>query len=62
MTEQQDQLTPLMCLQVCMISLAAVQISRINKVQRQKKESSHRGTAERKDSYWYPPFADFDDE
>ncbi|XP_036971776.1 tetraspanin-33 [Acanthopagrus latus] len=52
----------LLLLEVCMISLAAAQISRINKVQQQRKEISHRGTSERKDSYWYPPFADFDDE
>ncbi|XP_073332255.1 tetraspanin-33 [Pagrus major] len=52
----------LLLLEVCMISLAAAQISRINKVQRQKRENSHRGSSERKDSYWYPAFADFDDE
>ncbi|KAM8744764.1 tetraspanin-33 isoform 1-T1 [Acanthopagrus schlegelii] len=52
----------LLLLEVCMISLAAAQICRINKVQQQRKEISHRGTSERKDSYWYPPFADFDEE
>ncbi|XP_068175958.1 tetraspanin-33 [Antennarius striatus] len=52
----------LLLLEVCMISLAAVQISRIQKVQQQKKESSARAAAVRKDSYWYPAFADFDDD
>nr|XP_046247347.1 tetraspanin-33 isoform X1 [Scatophagus argus] len=52
----------LLLLEVCMICLAAAQISRIKKVQRQTKENASRGNSERKDSYWYPAFADFDDE
>ncbi len=48
--------------QVGMICLAAAQISRIKKVQRQKKENAPRSKSERKDSYWYPAFADFDDD
>ncbi|XP_039983680.1 tetraspanin-33 isoform X1 [Xiphias gladius] len=52
----------LLLLEVCMICLAAVQISRIHKVQRQKKENAERGKSGRKDSYWYPAFADFDNE
>lgn len=45
-----------------MICLAAAQIARIKKVQQQRKEMDLRGQAERKDSYWYPAFAEFDDE
>lgn len=52
----------LLLLEVCMICLAAAQISRIKKVQRQKSENAARGPSGRKDSYWYPAFADFDDE
>ncbi|XP_041791474.1 tetraspanin-33 [Chelmon rostratus] len=52
----------LLLLEVCMISLAAVQISRIKKVQQQQKENPLRGISERKDSFWYPAFADFDDQ
>lgn len=52
----------LLLLEVCMICLAAAQISRIKKVQRQKKENAARANSDRKDSYWYPAFADFDDE
>ncbi|XP_022614791.1 tetraspanin-33-like [Seriola dumerili] len=52
----------LLLLEVFMIGLAATQISRIKKVQQQKKENAERGKSERKDSYWYPAFANFDDE
>ncbi|KAM7387830.1 hypothetical protein PAMP_024043 [Pampus punctatissimus] len=52
----------LLLLEVCMICLAAAQISWIKKVQQQKKENELRSKSERKDSYWYPAFADFDDE
>ncbi|KAM7012253.1 tetraspanin-33 [Tautogolabrus adspersus] len=52
----------LLLLEVGMMCLAAAQISRINKVQQQKKENASRSRAERKDSYWFPAFADFDDE
>ncbi|XP_076583146.1 tetraspanin-33 isoform X1 [Chaetodon auriga] len=52
----------LLLLEVCMISLAAAQICRIKKVQRQKKENPLRGLSDRKDSFWYPAFADFDDQ
>ncbi|KAM3620001.1 uncharacterized protein V6R79_016934 [Siganus canaliculatus] len=51
----------LLLLEVCMICLAAAQISRIKKVQQQKTVSAARGSSERKDSYWYPAFANFDD-
>ncbi|KAE8294705.1 Tetraspanin-33 [Larimichthys crocea] len=51
----------LLLLEVCMICLAAAQISRIKKVQRLKEQNAARGSSERKDSYWYPAFADFDD-
>ncbi|XP_044218178.1 tetraspanin-33 [Thunnus albacares] len=52
----------LLLLEICMICLAAAQISWIKKVQQQKKENVSRSKSERKDSYWYPAFADFDDE
>ncbi|XP_022050395.1 tetraspanin-33 [Acanthochromis polyacanthus] len=52
----------LLLLEVCMISLAAAQISWINKVQRRQKENAAGMRSVRKDSFWYPAFADFDDE
>ncbi|XP_037624926.1 tetraspanin-33 isoform X2 [Sebastes umbrosus] len=52
----------LLLLEVCMICLAAAQISWIKKIQRLKNENAPRSSSERKDSYWYPAFADFDDE
>ncbi|KAG7232540.1 hypothetical protein INR49_008412 [Caranx melampygus] len=52
----------LLLLEVCMTALAAAQISWIKKVQQQQKENEARGRTERKDSYWYPAFANFDDE
>ncbi|XP_051231616.1 tetraspanin-33 isoform X1 [Dicentrarchus labrax] len=52
----------LLLLEVCMICLAAAQISRIKRVQRKKEDDAQRGNSERKESYWYPAFADFDDE
>ncbi|XP_041648102.1 tetraspanin-33 [Cheilinus undulatus] len=51
----------LLLLEVGMICLAAAQISRIKKVQQQKKENAARSRSERRDSYWYPAFANFDD-
>ncbi|XP_061593478.1 tetraspanin-33 [Cololabis saira] len=50
----------LLLLEVCMMSLAAAQISRIKKVERQKTTAGRH--LERKDSLWYPAFADFDGE
>ncbi|KAL7396093.1 hypothetical protein ABVT39_000118 [Epinephelus coioides] len=52
----------LLLLEICMICLAAAQISRIKKVQQLKKEIEIQSRSERKDSYWLPAFADFDDE
>ncbi|XP_047443950.1 tetraspanin-33 isoform X2 [Mugil cephalus] len=52
----------LLLLEICMVSLAAAQISWINKVRRHEQENSAGVRPERKDSYWYPAFADFDDE
>lgn len=52
----------LLLLEVCMICLAAAQMSWIKKIQRLKNENPQRSSSERKDSYWYPAFADFDDE
>ncbi|XP_035862966.1 tetraspanin-33 isoform X1 [Sander lucioperca] len=51
----------LLLLEVLMISLAAAQISWIKKVQRQQNAPKSRKT-ERKDSYWYPAFKDFNDD
>lgn len=51
----------LLLLEVCMMSLAAAQVCWIRKVERQQKEVSAL-RLERKDSFWYPAFADFDDE
>lgn len=45
-----------------MICLASAQICRIKKVQQQKKEAVQRGRLDRKDSDWYPAFADFDED
>ncbi|CAK6979628.1 tetraspanin-33 [Scomber scombrus] len=52
----------LLLLEVCMICLASAQITWIKKVCLQKKENESRSKSERKDSFWYPAFADFDDE
>ncbi|KAM3876293.1 tetraspanin-33 [Diretmus argenteus] len=52
----------LLLLEVCMISLAAVQTSRIKKVQQQKKSDERRNESSRKESYWFPAFTDFADE
>ncbi|AWP10490.1 putative tetraspanin-33-like [Scophthalmus maximus] len=52
----------LLLLEVLMISLAAAQTSWIKKVRRQTTESAERSRLERKDSLWYPAFANFDDE
>ena len=60
----EDQILNGLCFfrQVCMIGLAAGQISWIKKVQQLKNEDAPRRRSERKDSYWYPAFADFNDE
>ncbi|CAJ1059592.1 tetraspanin-33 [Xyrichtys novacula] len=50
----------LLLLEVVMIGLAAAQISRIKKVQLERKEYEYRSRSERKESNWYPAFADFD--
>lgn len=52
----------LLLLEVCMIGLAAAQIAWIKKVQRMQQENEARDRLERKDSLWYPAFADFDDD
>ncbi|XP_069578524.1 tetraspanin-33 isoform X2 [Brachyistius frenatus] len=52
----------LLLLEVCMMSLAAAQISRIDAVQRRRKEDAAGSRSDRKDSFWFPAFADFDDE
>ncbi|XP_034528834.1 tetraspanin-33 [Notolabrus celidotus] len=52
----------LLLLEIGMICLAAAQISKIKKVQLQKKENEYRSRSERKESYWFPAFAEFDDE
>lgn len=52
----------LLLLEVCMIGLAAAQIAWIKKVQRLQRETENRDRLERKDSLWYPAFADFDDD
>ena len=50
-------------LQICMIFLAAAQGFRLKKAKQQKKkEKALRDRSERKDSFWYPAYADFDDE
>ncbi|KAM6939436.1 tetraspanin-33 [Lycodopsis pacificus] len=51
----------LLLLEVCMICLAAAQISRIKKVQQLKNANAPRSRSERQDSYWFPAFTDFDD-
>uniref|UniRef100_A0AAQ4PFU7 Tetraspanin n=1 Tax=Gasterosteus aculeatus aculeatus TaxID=481459 RepID=A0AAQ4PFU7_GASAC len=51
----------LLLLEVCMICLAAAQISRIKKVHQLKNAKALRSRLERKDSYWSPAFADFDE-
>ncbi|XP_037326685.2 tetraspanin-33 [Pungitius pungitius] len=51
----------LLLLEVCMICLAAAQISRIKKVHQLKNAKATRSRLERKDSSWYPAFADFDE-
>ncbi|XP_059197654.1 tetraspanin-33 [Centropristis striata] len=52
----------LLLLEICMIGLAAAQISRIKKNKQLQNEYPLRGRSERKDSYWYPAFTDFDDQ
>ncbi|XP_028299939.1 tetraspanin-33 isoform X1 [Gouania willdenowi] len=48
--------------QVCMIALAAVQICWIKRVRAQEEEESAGRRQDRKDSYWYPAFTDFNDQ
>ncbi|XP_072294614.1 tetraspanin-33 isoform X2 [Eucyclogobius newberryi] len=52
----------LLLLEVCMIGLAAAQIAWIRRVEQLQEENVGRERLERKDSLWYPAFADFDDE
>ncbi|XP_033821775.1 tetraspanin-33 isoform X1 [Periophthalmus magnuspinnatus] len=52
----------LLLLEVCMIGLAAAQVAWIKRVQRLQGQSEGRERFERKDSVWYPAFADFDEE
>ncbi|KAM8875951.1 tetraspanin-33 [Spinachia spinachia] len=51
----------LLLLEVCMICLAAAQISRIKKVHQLKNAKSTSSRLERKDISWYPAFADFNE-
>ncbi|XP_026179331.1 tetraspanin-33 isoform X2 [Mastacembelus armatus] len=52
----------LLLLEVLMIGLAAAQICSIKRVELTKKENAARSQSQRKESYWYPAFANFDDE
>lgn len=52
----------LLLLEVCMIGLAAAQIAWIRKVEQLQEDGAGGGRLERKDSMWYPAFADFDDD
>ncbi|KAM9762066.1 tetraspanin-33 [Menidia menidia] len=52
----------LLLLEVCMMSLAAAQVSWIKKVEQRKKENESGSRSERKDSVWCPAYADFDDQ
>ncbi|XP_034438873.1 tetraspanin-33 [Hippoglossus hippoglossus] len=52
----------LLLLEVCMISLAAAQTSRIKKARGQQRASAERSRSERKESVWLPAFANFDED
>ncbi|KAF7650517.1 hypothetical protein LDENG_00125050 [Lucifuga dentata] len=52
----------LLLLEVCLICLAAAQIAWIKKVRQKQKRDEARNQLSRKDSFWLPAFADFDDE
>ncbi|KAG7513939.1 tetraspanin-33-like [Solea senegalensis] len=52
----------LLLLEVCMIALAAAQISWIKKVRGREKDNVDRPQWDRKDSLWYPAFANFDED
>ncbi|KAK2835085.1 hypothetical protein Q5P01_015569 [Channa striata] len=52
----------LLLLEVVMICLAAAQISWIKKVERHKQQNASRSQSERKDSLWFPAFANLDEE
>ncbi|KAK7889166.1 hypothetical protein WMY93_024726 [Mugilogobius chulae] len=52
----------LLLLEVCMIGLAAGQIVWIKRVKQRQEENEGRDRQERKDSVWFPAFADFDEE
>ncbi|KAM9365731.1 tetraspanin-33 [Pholidichthys leucotaenia] len=51
----------LLFLEICMISLAAAQICWIKKIRRQQENAAESNWG-RKESFWYPAFADFEDE
>ncbi|KAL3978958.1 tubulin beta [Sarotherodon galilaeus] len=51
----------LLLLEVCMIALAAGQICWIKKVLQHQERKAAQSKSERKESLWFPPFADFDD-
>ncbi|XP_016897756.1 tetraspanin-33 [Cynoglossus semilaevis] len=51
----------LLLLEVCLIVLAAAQMSWIKRVKHREEKKTIRKT-DRKDSLWYPAFTDFDDE
>ncbi|XP_041862027.1 tetraspanin-33 [Melanotaenia boesemani] len=52
----------LLLLEVCMMSLAAAQIIWIKKVQQKERKAAAGSKSGRKESIWYPAFADFDEE
>ncbi|XP_053287440.1 tetraspanin-33 [Pleuronectes platessa] len=52
----------LLLLEVCMIGLAAAQTSWIKKARGRQRESAARSRSERKESLWFPAFADFDED
>ena len=45
-----------------MISLAAAQTSRIKKARGRQRASAERSRSERKESLWFPAFANFDED
>ncbi|XP_063350804.1 tetraspanin-33 [Pelmatolapia mariae] len=51
----------LLLLEVCMIALAAVQICWIKNVLQRQERKAAQSKSQRKESLWFPPFADFDD-
>ncbi|XP_039886968.1 tetraspanin-33 [Simochromis diagramma] len=51
----------LLLLEVCMIALAAVQICWIKNVLQRQERKAAQSKSQRKESLWFPPFAEFDD-